>query len=256
MTAPPDPSATDPNAIALVDGYPVVAPPLPRPHFFGQHWGDLTFVHWPVEPDSVAHLFPPGTRPDIFSDGMTYVALVPFAMSGLGFRASRSVPYFGAFLETNVWLYSIDDAGRHGLLFQTEEAARLAVVQFGRLFGYPYRWAKMRMTRSGDRITYHSARRRPLRRLQSRLAIVVGEVVEPTPLEVWLTARWGSHIRKAGRTWWLPTEHEPWVLRTAEIIELDDELLAAIGVWPAGPPLRALFSPGVRARFGRPARVR
>jgi uncharacterized protein YqjF (DUF2071 family) len=81
-------------------------------------------------------------------------------------------------------------------------------------------------------------------------------VVEPMPLEVWLTARWGAHTRKAGRTWWVPNEHETWLLRAAEIVELDDELLEASGVRLAGDRLRALFSPGVRTRFGRPCVVR
>ena len=30
----------------------------------------------------------------------------------------------------------------------------------------------------------------------------VGEPVEPTDLEVFLTARWGRHSYAAGRTWW------------------------------------------------------
>ncbi|MFN0143824.1 MAG: hypothetical protein ACKVP6_10325, partial [Mycobacterium sp.] len=50
-------------------------------------------------------------------------------------------------------------------------------------------------------------------------------------------------------------EHEPWLLRSATILELYDELLAASGVRPAGEPLRALYSPGVHTRFGRPTLV-
>jgi uncharacterized protein YqjF (DUF2071 family) len=46
---------------------------------FDQFWADLTFVHWPVLPEAVAHLYPPGTRPDVF-DGLTYAGLVPFTM--------------------------------------------------------------------------------------------------------------------------------------------------------------------------------
>ena len=80
--------------------------------------------------------------------------------------------------------------------------------------------------------------------------------MEPTPLEIWLTARWGAHTRKAGRTWWVPNEHGPWPFQSAEILELDDDLVAAGGVTVAGDRLRALFSPGVHARFGRPSRVK
>ena len=63
-------------------------------------------------------------------------------------------------------------------------------------------------------------------------------------------------LRTPRRTWWIPDEHEPWPLRAAEILDLDDDLLDASGVTPAGPHLRALFSPGVRSRFGRPTVVR
>jgi len=111
------------------------------------------------------------------------------------------------------------------------------------------------MTRQGDHITYDSVRRWPRRGLRSRLTIAIGDVVEPTPLEIWLTARWGAHTRKAGRTWWVPNDHGPWPLHAADVVELSDELVQASQVRPAGDRLRALFSPGVRTRFGRPCLV-
>lgn len=238
-------------------GFPVTAPPLPGPVAFDQHWSELTFLHWPVRPESVADLYPPGTRPDVFANGMTYVALVPFVMTNTKVGAVLPLPYFGSFLETNVRLYSIDDAGRHGVVFLSLETARLAVVPVVRLgLGVPYTWARMRLIRHGDHITYDSVRRWPRRGLRSLLTIAIGEVVEPTPLEVWLTARWGAHTRKAGRTWWVPNEHGPWPLRAASVVEFSDELIGAGAVQPAGDRLRALYSPGVRTRFGRPCVVR
>ncbi|RDH77796.1 hypothetical protein DVS77_14775 [Mycolicibacterium moriokaense] len=230
-------------------------PPLPRPVTFEQFWADLTFLHWPVRPEAVAHLYPPGTRPDIF-DGLTYAGLIPFTMRRTSLGTAVPLPYVGTFHETNIRLYSVDDAGRHGVLFRSLETARLAVVPAVRTaMGIPYTWARMRITRFDDRICYDSRRRWPRRGLRSRLTVRVGEPVEATPLETWLTARWGAHTRKAGQTWWVPNEHRPWPLRSAEVVECDDELMAAAGVEVAGDPLRALFSPGVQARFGRPARV-
>jgi len=224
--------------------------------FTHQHWTDLAFVHWPVDPEAIAHFYPAGTRPDVFADGSTYVGLVPFAMSDVALGISRPIPYFGRFLETNVRLYSTDDEGRHGVLFRSLETARLAVVPAARIgLGVPYTWAKMRMTRHGDRITYVSVRRWPRRGLRTRLTVEVGAVVDPTPLEIWLTARWGAHTRKAGRTWWVPNEHGPFPLHAAELVDLDDDLVPASGVRPTGERLRALFSPGVRARFGRPTHM-
>ena len=238
---------------SLPSDFLVAALKLPRPVFTHQYWGDLTFVHWPVDPASVAHVFPDGARPDVFGDGNTYVGLVPFAMSGLTLGVPRAIPYFGGFLETNVRLYSTDDAGRRGVLFRSLETARLAVVPVTRVaLGTPYTWAKMRLTRDGRRITYDSVRRLPRRGLRSRVSIEVGAPVEPTALELWLTARWGAHTRKAGRTWWVPNEHVPFPLHSASVLELDDELVAASGVEPTGDRLRALYSPGVRASFGRP----
>jgi uncharacterized protein YqjF (DUF2071 family) len=250
------PSAGEPNRSPELAGYPVIPPPLARPVTFDQHWGDLTFVHWPVAPDSVAHMYPPGTRPDVFADGNTYVGLVPFAMTGTKLGRAVPLPYFGRFLETNVRLYSIDDAGRHGVLFRSLETARLAVVPLTRIgLGIPYTWAKMRMTGSDNQITYHSVRRWPRRGLRSLLTVTVGDVIEPTPLEVWLTARWGAHTRKTGRTWWVPNQHDAWQLQAAEVVELHDELVDAAGVQPSGDRLRALYSPGIRTQFGRPSLV-
>jgi uncharacterized protein YqjF (DUF2071 family) len=242
--------------VSELAGFPVTALPLSWPVFTHQHWTDLTFVHWPIDPEAIARFYPPGTRPDVFADGTTYVGLVPFAMSDVALGISRPIPYFGRFLETNVRLYSTDDAGRHGVLFRSLETARLAVVPAARIgLGVPYTWARMRMTRDRDRVTYDSVRRWPRRGLRTRLTVDVGGPVDPTPLEIWLTARWGAHTRKAGRTWWVPNAHGPFPLRAAEVVDLDDDLVAAGGISPTGERLRALFSPGVRARFGRPTHV-
>lgn len=240
-----------------MDGFLVDAPPLQPPVWVEQFWGDLTFLHWPVDPATVAHLYPPGTAPDVFTDGLTYVGLVPFVMQRSTVAGRMPLPYFGTFAETNVRLYSVDAAGRHGVLFRSLETARLAVVGATRLgMGVPYTWARLRVTRTGDRITYAGTRRWPQRGLRTLAELAVGAPVDPTPLEVWLTARWGAHTRKAGRTWWVPNEHPTWPLQQAELVELHDDLVPASGVVPVGPPLRALFSPGVPARFGRPIAVR
>jgi uncharacterized protein len=250
-----DPPADD---VPSLDGYPVAPPPLRPPVVLDQVWRDLTFVHWPVDPDSVGHLFPEGTRPDVFADGLTYVALVPFVMDStrLGPAPSQRLPWLGSFLETNIRLYSVDDAGRHGVLFRSLETERALVAVGARaLLGIPYTWARMRLRRDGDVVTYTSRRRAPARGLRSLLAVRVGAGVAPTPLETWLTARWGAHTRVAGRTLWVPNEHGPWPLYAADVLELADDLLDASGVIPTGPRLRALWSPGVATRFGRPSRV-
>lgn len=240
------------DAAPDMTGFPSTAPSLRGRVVFDQQWRNVCFLHWPVRPNSVAHLFPRGSRPDVFG-GSTYVGLVPFELGDAGFGSLGAVPYFGTFLETNIRLYSVDDAGRHGVVFRSLDTQRLAILPLARwVFGVPYAWASMRSTRVGDRISYDSRRRWPQRGLRTHVVVDVGEAVEPTALEVWLTARWGLHSRIAGRTYWTPNEHGPWPLHRAEVLELSDDLLGASAVAACAPLVPALWSPGVRTRFGRP----
>ncbi|MET3803850.1 uncharacterized protein YqjF (DUF2071 family) [Nakamurella sp. UYEF19] len=232
-----------------------VAPPLRGAALSAQRWANLTFLHWPVEPDAVQRFMPAGVRPDVI-DGVTYVALVPFQMRGAGPGGRLRVPYFGDFCETNVRLYSVDDEGRSGIVFRTLESDRLSTTLLARWgLGLPYTWSKMRAVHAGDLWRYTSARRWPRtgrHPLRSELTVRVGDPVEPTPLEVWLTARWGLHTRLAGRTVWIPNEHGAWPLHSADILGLDDDLVAGTGIPVTGEMLRPLFSPGVRTTFGLP----
>jgi uncharacterized protein YqjF (DUF2071 family) len=87
------------------------------------------------------------------------------------------------------------------------------------------------------------------------VTVRVGDEMDPTALEVWLTARWGAHTRKAGRTWWVPNAHVQRSLRAAEIVELEDDLLPASGVTPCGETAaRVVLNRRARA-FGRATKV-
>lgn len=237
-----------------------IAPPLTGHALSAQRWQNLTFVHWPIRAAAIAHLFPPGVRPDTL-DGSSYVGLVPFDMRKAGPGGRLSVPYFGDFCETNVRLYSVDEEDRHGIVFLTLDADRLATVLLARLtLGLPYAWSRMTSTVEGREHRYRSVRRWPDRLgaggPRCNISVQVGDVVEPTPLEVWLTARWGLHTRVAGRTIWVPNEHPTWPLHEAEIVSLDSNLVQACGIdTGAAEPLRPLWSPGVRTTFGLPSVV-
>lgn len=233
-------------------------PPRPvRRAVFTQHWGDLAFLHWPVDPAAVAPLLPPGTTPDLH-DGVTWVGLVPFAMSRVGILGTPPLPYLSAFAETNVRLYAVDGTGRRGVVFRSLEAERLLPVLAARAaYHLPYTWARMRLERDGDRRTYTTSRRWPAPRgAGGRVALRVGERVEPDALTNFLTARWGLYSSwYGGRTAWAPVDHPAWPLHRAEVLELDDDLVAAAGLRVQGPP-HALWSPGVPVRIGRPEVVR
>jgi uncharacterized protein YqjF (DUF2071 family) len=234
-----------------------VAAPLPGRVLLDQHWRDLTFLHWRVEPAVVAPLLPPGTRPDVH-DGSTWVGLIPFRLTRAAFGHGPPLPYVGSFPETNVRFYSVDAAGRRGVVFGSLESARLAFVLGARsALALNYTWARMRISREADVITYRTRRRWPgPRGAASRAVVRVGSTeVLNDPLADFLTARWGLHTRRFGRTLYLPNTHASWPLVTAELLQLDDELLAVAGLpgVASRPPDSVLFSEGVRTQFGAPA---
>ena len=235
------------------------APALRGPALLDQVWRDLAFLHWRVDPGLVAPLLPAGVRPDVH-DGSSWVGLIPFRLTDARFGSGPVLPYVGSFAETNVRLYGVDRAGRRGVVFASLEAQRLAFVLGARVaLNIPYTWARMRARHDGDRYAYESRRRWPgPRGLRSRVEVEVlpGEVADD-PLADFLTARWGLFTAHLGRTWFLPNEHDPWPLRRLRVVEVDDQLVAAAGLpgLTHRAPDSALFSAGVRTRFGGPQRV-
>ncbi|MGA1837633.1 DUF2071 domain-containing protein [Herbiconiux sp. 11R-BC] len=257
MAVSPGPDAPEPISR--------LAPALRGGVLHEQDWQSLTFLHWRVDPAIVAPLLPAGTRPDVF-DGSTWVGLIPFRLANAtapGFRALGPIPYAGTFPEINVRLYSVDGSGRRGVVFRSLESSRFAAVAAAHaLFGLPYRWARMSISTAADRtISYRSERFG-----DDGFGGAPGPhcVVEARPgtadrsddeLAVFLTARWGLHVARAGRTRFIPNEHPPWAVVDAELRFLDDELLAAAG-FPGladRAPDSVLFSPGLHTTFGRTA---
>jgi uncharacterized protein YqjF (DUF2071 family) len=232
------------------------APHRIRRPILSQWWTDVTFLHWPADPATVAPLLPRGTRPDVL-DGTTYVGLVPFRMERVAIGRRPALPYLGTFPETNVRLYSVDEQGRRGVVFLSLDAARLLPVLGGRAgFRLPYLWSSMSITRDGGRhITYTGRRLPPERPASYRISVETGtELEQPGELETFLTARWGLHVDWYGRTLHLPNAHPTWPLHTARVRHLDENVIRAAGLpAPQGPPCSVLYSPGVPVVFGAPA---
>ena len=212
--------------------------------------------HWPVRPEDVAHLFPPGTRPDVI-DGMTYAGLVPFTM-----RPRRWAP------RCHCRTSAPSPRPMSGCTRSTTPAA--TAWSSGRWRPRAWRWCPScaphsvfrtpgRGCASPDRMTsisYDSERRWPRRGLRSRLTVRIGDAVAADPAGG-LADREVGCAHPQGRADMVGAQRtRPWPLRSAEILELDDDLMAAAGIAVAGDRLRALFSPGVHARFGRPSRVK
>lgn len=218
-----------------------------------QRWERLTFLHWPFDSDEIQRLLPAGLTVESH-DGWAWVGLVPFFMR-VSTARGRGAPWVSNFCETNVRTYVRDEGGRSGVWFFSLDAARLGAVAVGRtVFGLPYFWTRMSLTETGDEIDYRCRRRWPgPRGVSSSARIRVGPVIDPTALtdlDHFLTARWvlfssAGRRRSFARAW-----HEPWPLRRAELIGLDDQLMAAAGLpAPTASPL-VHYSEGVDVRLG------
>jgi uncharacterized protein YqjF (DUF2071 family) len=237
-----------------------LAPRCPAPvrrAWLRNRWDDLTFVHWPFDPAEVQALLPPGLRVDTF-DERAWVSLVPFRMRRAGPTLLPPLPWISTFPETNVRTYVVDALGHRAVWFLSLDATRLPAVAFARAaIGFPYVWSRMSIRREGDRWAYTTtARRWPARPpAATRLVVDAGEVIDPTPLDVFLTARWGTVAEARGRLRYHPVDHPPWTLRAATIVELEDAAVVAAGLTPptAEPLVRVAVA--LDARFGRPVRV-
>ncbi|WP_236700282.1 YqjF family protein [Allosalinactinospora lopnorensis] len=221
------------------------AAPLPGPPLVRQSWRDTTFVHWPVAPADVAPLLPPGTRPDTLG-GVSHVGLVAFRVTA---TTVAGVLPTGGFTEVNVRLYAVDGAGRRGVVFVTMDADSLHSVLAARaLTGLPYIWSDTSLRPQEGGIAAGAVRRRwPGGHARGRWRIAVRDhLAEPSPLERFLTARWGLHTAHAGRTWWIGISHRPWRLFRADLLAYEGNLVDAAGI-PLGeqPPISVLWSPGV-----------
>ena len=218
-----------------------------------QDWTRVTYLHWPYDPADVASLLPRGVVPDTM-DGVTWIGLIAFHMRHVSVLGTPPVPYLADFLETNVRAYAVDGRGRRSVVFFSLDADRLLPVAAARVgYNLPYIWSAMSMRRRANELTYLARRRRS--GVTSRIRVRVGDPVVAEPLDDFLTARWGLHSRWYGTTAYVPITHEPWPLRAAELLELDDGLVEAVGLpKPTGEP-RVLFSDGVRVRLGTPTRI-
>jgi uncharacterized protein YqjF (DUF2071 family) len=235
-----------------VEPISTTAPPLGGRPVASQRWSSLTFLHWRVPSSSLERLMPAGVRPDEH-DGTSWVGLIGFLLDRATMLGSPPIPYFGTFAEINVRLYGVDEAGRRGVVFLSLEASRLAAVLAARAaFSIPYFWSSTSLDRRDDVIEYRAQRH--LGEGSTRILARPGErpVIGDAAAD-FLTARWALFATRFGRTIYLPNQHEPWTLREAELVELDDTLLERAGIpgLAERPPDSVLYSEGVTTWFGR-----
>ena len=108
-----------------------------------QSWRDLMFLHWSFPPELIRPLIPACLELDLF-DGLAYVGLVPFTMTGVRPAGLPPVPGLSSFHETNVRTY-VHFRGRDpGVWFFSLDAASSTAVRLARgFFHLAYHRAQM-----------------------------------------------------------------------------------------------------------------
>ncbi len=201
-----------------------------------QRWGDVLFLHWPVEPEALRPLVP--FELDLF-DGRAWLSVVAFRMTHTrlwGLPLPRV-------LEVNARTYV-----KGGVFFLRIQASNaLAVMVARRWFGLPYERARMSLSREGEAVRFASGAE-----FRARYG-PAGPAAAPRPgsLEHFLVERYSLFAVRRGRAFRTDVAHEPWPLQPAAAA-VDVCTLPPVAV--VGAPL-AHFAREVHARVSGPVRV-
>jgi uncharacterized protein YqjF (DUF2071 family) len=237
------------------------AQPAERP-VMRQVWCHLAFLHWPVDPDAIARLLPPGLHVDTF-DGRAYVGIVPFTIP-LSRTAQGGIPIAPKFHEVNLRTYVHRDGRSPGVwFFSLDAASRLAVVAARLTYGLPYFHARMSMQVTGDpanpTVGCESRRRRRSRDSDGPIEFRaryqptgLASTAAPGTLEFFLAERyvlyaWNGRTLSTARV-----HHPPYPLQPAVVADLNETLTVAAGLPPTvGAPTHVHYAREVDVRIYR-----
>jgi hypothetical protein len=216
------------------------------PWVMAQSWHDLLFAHWPIPAEQMRPLIPPALELDLF-DGVAWLGVVPFRMSGVRTRWTPSAPWFSSFAELNVRTYvRVMDRGvvKPGVFFFSLDAANPVAVRIARaFFRLPYFHAAMLLLDDGRTIHYLSRR-------THRGATPASLVANYAPngpiyhsqsgtIDHWLTERYTLYtVDRRGRPLIGEIHHLPWPLQPADADFRLNTMTQAAGLrLPDAPPL-------------------
>jgi uncharacterized protein len=158
-------------------------------------WLKQTFVHWPFPPADVQALLPRGLLVDEY-DGMAWVSLTPFLMTGVRPIGVQVEPGVTTFPETNLRTYVHRPNGRDGIWFLSLEAGSAATLAARFTVGAPYHLGDLSVSEYDGTVAYAGARRggKP----SYHLVVRPGEPIQLADRDIWLTGRWRSYTRRFG----------------------------------------------------------
>jgi uncharacterized protein YqjF (DUF2071 family) len=215
--------------------------PVPRRPWIGrQTWRDLLFAHYRV-PTSALRDHVPTVLKLQQENGMSWIGVVPFRMTGVMLRGLPDLPGLSAFSEVNVRVY-VEHAGKPGVWFLSLDATNpIAVWTAKRFFNLPYRRARIVIeSLAGIQYDYSSEliAAPTTGRFRARYG-PTSAIYRATPgsLDHLLTERYCLYaLAPSRRLYCTEVHHAPWPLQraTAEVDATD--LLASHGIELNGPP--------------------
>ena len=218
-----------------------------------QNWGNLLFLHWPIDPTSIRPLIPEELEIDT-SDGKAWLGITPFAMTGVRFVALPPVPGLESFLELNVRTY-VHFKGMPGIWFFSLDASKLIPVLAARLlFTLPYFRAEMGFAEDGIEFQFESRRcSSPPAEFQARWASGVRlRAPDVDSLAFFLVERYCFFAKTADGIKMTRVYHHPWILDEAIVVSHRSTMITALGLpEPEAAPL-AYFSRSMNVEIWAP----
>ena len=208
--------------------------PLPQEAWvLAQTWQRLLFAHWAVPVAMLRPLIPSAIEIDTW-DGMAWVGVVPFRMTGVRLRWMPPVPGTDTFPELNVRTYVTKD-GKPGVWFFSLDAGNPLAVMAARWLHLNYYNARMTIIENGDTTQYTSYRTHP----GANAAVFVGnyrptgsvQEYSPDSLDRWLTERYCLYTAdKNGTIYRGDIQHKQWDLQPAEADIQQNTMAQAAGI--------------------------
>ncbi|WP_350461845.1 DUF2071 domain-containing protein [Solibacillus sp.] len=197
-----------------------------------QIWSDLLFAHYPIKFEVLRKLVPEALPLDSYN-GMCWIGVVPFRMSGVRLRGLPPIPGTDQFPELNVRTYVTLD-GKPGVYFFSLDAANwLAVKGAKTLYYLPYWHAEMKIKNSGTSIEFESKR---LQDHEIKFACSYKPISEPFlstkgSFEEWMVERYCFYtLNSSGVPLRCDILHEPWRLQKAQAEIKHNTILSKQGI--------------------------
>jgi len=207
--------------------------PLPNlPWIMKQTWNDLLFAHYPIKLEVLQALVPNVLPLDSFN-GVGWIGVVPFHMTGIRMRGLPPLPGTDRFPELNVRTYVTID-GKPGVYFFSLDAAnQLAVWGAKAFYHLPYVYADMTVKRNGASIGYESKRRSGD---DAQFVCSYRPISEPYhaakgSFDEWMSERYCLYtLNKKGVPLRCDILHQPWLLQHAEAEFSQNTMLSKQGI--------------------------